>query len=254
MVNTSKLNFQSYNFLPFPVEVFADSGETVFINTALMKLNGITDANTIVGKYNLRTDFICNELMGYREIIKRAFRGETVTISNFAPPVQSLVDLGAIKEKPYESALMEAHLSPVVDCGRLSFVVCVFIVKSIFRGRPEVARAKEYLSRNWRGEFDKHKTAEALGLSASQLYRLFKQYDGSTPGEYHKQCKVEHLKEKLTDKSLTVKAAFEACGEDHKGRIGRVFKEQTGLTPSEYKKGIINEEEAHAKAQRRGGY
>ena len=230
------LNFQSYNFLPFPVEVFADSGEAVFINTALMKLNGITDANTIVGKYNLRTDFVCNELMGYSEIIKRAFRGETVTIPNFTPPVQSLIDLGAVKEKPYESALMEAHMSPVADCGRLSFVVCVFIVKSIFRGRPEVARAKEYLSRNWRGEFDKHKTAEALGLSASHLYRLFKQYDGSTPGEYYRQCKIERLKEQLADKNLTVTEAFKACGEDSRGWMTKIFKEITGLTPGEYKK------------------
>ena len=207
MVNVKAPNFKSYNF------------------------------NKIIGKYNLRTDFICNEIMGHGEIINRAFMGEAVTISNFTPPVQPLVDMGAVKEKPYESVLLEAHLSPVADGRRLLFVVCVFIVKSIFRGRPEVARAKEYLSRNWRGEFDKRETADALGLSTAKLYRLFKQFDDSTPGEYHQQCKIEHLKEQLADKNMTVKEAFKACGENHKGWIAKVFKEYTGLTPTQYRNG-----------------
>ena len=42
-------------------------------------------------------------------------------------------------------------------------------------------------------------------MSVIQLYKLFKQHTYMTPGDYHNQTKVEHIKEKLTDKNLSVK-------------------------------------------------
>ena len=226
---------QILNELPYPFEVFAPEGVAVFVNKALMELHGIKDANLIVGRYNLLTDPVCNDTMGYREIIRRAFNGEEAVIGDFSPPVQELLNRGVITEKPYESACMEARLCPIKDNGKISFVLCFFNVKTIYRGNAVAARIKEYLSRNWQGNFNKKEMARALDMSAAQLYRLFKQHEGTTPGEFHKQCKIEHLKEQLRDKNLTVKAAIKACGEDSRGWMSKAFKEATGLSPGEYR-------------------
>jgi len=226
--------FRSFDLFPFPVEVFANDGTALFVNRSALQLLGIPDSSLIVQKYNLLTDPVCNDLLGHREIIEKAFAGQTMVIPDFKPPIQDLVDRGIIREKPYESALMELYLSPVKDKDTLIFVVCVFIVKSIYRGRPEVVKAKEYISRFWRGKFNPHETAKFLGTSVTQLYRLFKQYDSMTPGEYHRQCKIAHIKEKLADQNLTIKEAFSVCGENNQSWMGRAFTESTGLSPTQW--------------------
>jgi len=241
-MNTARaVNLPSFDLFPFPVGVFAADGSMMFANRTLLELHGMADTGLNVGKYNLLTDPVCNDRMGLRDTIKRVFSGEAVTIQDFRPPVQVLVDRGVIKEKPYESALMEVYLSPIMDKDTLIFVVCVIIVKNIYRGKPEVARAKEYLSLNWRGKYNPRLTAKALDTSVARLYRLFKQYEGMTPGTYHQHCKIEHIKEKLNDKNLTVREAFKACGEDSRGWIQNIFKEMTGVTPTEFRKQKANE-------------
>ena len=235
---------QFYDMFPFPLAVFAADGTAILINKALMKLNGIRDKKHIIGKYNLLDDPVCNGQPGLRDTIKKVFSGKnsagaadnTVVVPDFRPPIQELVNRGVIREKPYESALMEVYLSKITDNGSLAFVVCVFIVKKIFKGNPGAARAKEYISQNWQGKFEPKATAQLLNMSVTQLYRIFKRHAGMTPGEYHRQCKIEHIKEKLDDKSLSIKQVLAACGENSQGSIQRIFKEETGITPAQWRK------------------
>jgi methylphosphotriester-DNA--protein-cysteine methyltransferase len=57
-----------------------------------------------------------------------------------------------------------------------------------------------------------------------------------TPGEYHKKVLVEHIKEKLSDKNLSIKEAFAACGEDSQGWIAKkLFKDIAGITPKQFR-------------------
>jgi len=238
LFDKNEFSLQTFNLFPLPIEIFAPDGTTIFVNSAFLELHRIPDADMILGKYNLLNDPVCNDQMGLRETIERAFRGEEVLIPDFRVPIQDVIDRGIIKEKPFESAIMEVYLSPIMDKGKIIFVLCVFVVKSIFCGKPEVAKAKEYLDLNWRGKFEPHTTAKSLNMSVAQLYNLFKKHIGMTPGEYHKICKIEHIKEKLADKSLTVEEAFRACGEDSKGQIARVFKKITGLSPARWRKQI----------------
>ena len=229
-------SFQPFDLFPFPVEIFAPDGTVVFFNRSGLELNGIKDPELLIGKYNLLHDPVCNDRLGLRETIIRAFHGETVFVPDFRPPIQDLVDRGIIKQKPYESAVMEVYLSPVKDKDNLVFVVGVFIVKSIFRGKPEVARTKEYIHHHWQGKFESEAMAKYMGMGVSNLYKHFKEETGMTPGEYHKKIKIEHIKEKLRDKNLTVKKAFEACGENSNGWVAKkLFKELAGMSPKEWR-------------------
>ena len=230
-----KLLFQIVDMFPIPIEIFEPGGTSIFLNRAGMEVNNITDSGLIVGKYNLLNDPVCNDQMGLREGIQRAFRGEIVSYTDFIPPIQDLVDRGIITEKPYEKAFMDLFLYPVWNREKLAFVVCVFIVKSMYQGRPDVMKAKEYIDKYWERDFNPVSLAKSVNMSVSQLYKLFKQHTGLTPGDYYKKCKVDHIKEKLIDKNLSIKDAFAACGENSRGTYARVFKEATGISPTQFR-------------------
>jgi methylphosphotriester-DNA--protein-cysteine methyltransferase len=101
-------------------------------------------------------------------------------------------------------------------------------------------RAKDYINKHWRNTFDAKETAKAAHVSVSLLYKLFKEQDGMTPGDYHKKRRVERIKEKLADTSLSIAEAFSACGEDSQGRAAKIFKNITGLTPKQYRASLFS--------------
>jgi len=220
---------------PMPIEVFAPDGTSIYVNRALLELNGVADAALLIGKYNLKNDPVCNDLMGLREGIQRAFHGEVVVASDISPPVQDLVDRGVVKEKPYESARLDMHLTPIHREGQLTCVVCVFVVKSIYKGKPDAAKAKRYIESHWQEDFDSQAVAKSVNMSVRQLYNLFSRHVDMTPKEYYNKCKVEHIRERLADKHLTVTEAFAACGEDSRGWLRKVFRDITGMSPKEYR-------------------
>ena len=230
--------FRFLDNFPIPVEIFTPDGTVIFINRAGMELNNIADLNLVVGKYNLLNDPVCNDQLGLRENIQKAFGGEAVFSSDVIAPLQDLMDRGVINEKPFEKSVMDFHLYPVKHNDVLAFVVFVSIVKKLYYGQPDLARVKEYIDSHWRSEFNSHAVAESLDMSERQLYKLFKKHTGMTPGEYYRRCKVERIKEKLADRNVNIKEAFLSCGEDSRGRIARTFKEITGMSPRKYRESL----------------
>ena len=227
--------YQVVDILPYPIEIFAPDGTTVYTNRASLDMVNCKDPTLLIGKYNLLKDPVCMDKLGYRKEIERAFKGETVVVKDFPAPIQDVFERGVIKDKPWEKATMDLFFYPIWQNDKLHFVICVFVVKTLYFGRPEIARAREYIDTHWQDAYDAHKVAGSVSISDRQLYNLFKQYTQTTPGEYYKIRKVEHIKEKLADKNLTIKEVFVSCGEDSHGWFAKVFKEVTGMSPREYR-------------------
>ena len=227
--------FQFLDFFPLPVEVFAPDGTSMFLNRSGLEMNNISDPALVVGKYNLLNDPVCNDQMGMRESIQKAFLGEAVVCFDVVVPIQDLVDRGVINEKPFEKSFADFYLYPIKHKGKLVFVVFFYVVKKMYYGRTDVAKVREYIDTHWQGEFIKEAVAKSVNISVAQLYKLFKEHTGMTPGDYHRKVKVERIKEKLMDKNLSVKEAFAACDEDSRGWMLRVFKELTGMTPTQFR-------------------
>ena len=230
-----ELLFHTFDLFPLPVEIFAPDGTAVFLNRIFMEVNKIPDTGLVVGNYNVLNDPVCNDQMGLRDDIQKAFHGEAVVVYDVAAPIQDLVDRGIIAEKPFEKSLMDWYLYPVKDKGTLVFVVFVCVVKKRYHGRPDLTNAREYMESHWQGDYNAKTVAKSANMSVAQLYKLFKWHTGMTPGNYHKKIKIEHIKENLADKNLSIKQAFAACGEDSRGWIAKVFKKTTGLSPSEFR-------------------
>ena len=230
--------FQVLDMFPIPMEIFAPDGTSVYVNRASMDMLNCKDASLLIGKYNLLKDPVCMDQLGFREDFQRAFGHEKVIVRDFPAPIQDVLDRGVIKEKPFEKAIMDLYFYPIWKDEKLIFVVCVFIVRNMYLGRPDLVKAREYIDSHWQGEYVPEKVAKAVNMSVTQLYRLFKQHTGITPGDYHKKVKIGHIMEKLTDKNLSIKEAFAACGEDSRGWILQVFKEHTGMTPKQYRESL----------------
>ena len=209
LVDNKELMFQVLDMFPIPVEIFDAKGTTVYMNRAGKEWIGIKDVDLLVGKYNVLRDPVM-EQMGLMPGIQRAFRGETVVTYDVVPPIEDVQARGVIDEKPFEKAFTDFHLYPVMNGKKVAFVVFVCVVKKMYQGKPEVAKVKEYMDTHWQGEYDSHAAAKSVHMSVTQLYSLFKQHTGMTPGEYHNKVKVDHIKEKLEDKSLSIKEAFAA--------------------------------------------
>ena len=235
--NNKKVLFQIVEKFPIPVEIFAPDGTVTLINRACLELYNISDAGPVIGKYNLLNDTHYNDHPVFRDIVQKAFRGDAVH-GRFTPPIQNFLDSLIIKEKPFESADIDLYFYPVFNNEALTFVVCVFIVKKLYKGRPEIVKVQEYINNHWKEKFDTKQIAKCVNMGVTQLYGLFNKHIGMTPGDYYRKCKVEYIKEALADKNLSVKDAFSVCGADSRGAYFKIFKELTGLSPSAYRESL----------------
>ena len=237
LIGNQALNYQILDLLPIPIEIFSPDGMCIFGNRALLKLFGMPDPSFVVGKYNFNNDPVCLEIMG-QDVYDRILRGETVFFPNFPAPIQDAIDHGIFPGKPFEAATMDVVFMSVFDGDVLTCIIMLYDVKNVYQGRTEIARAKEYMDSHWLDDFNPDAVAAAVNLSPSHLYALFRQSAGMTLNDYHHKVKVDHIKEKLMDKSLSVAEAFSFCGEDSRGWAAKVFKELTGMTPTEYRNSL----------------
>jgi len=238
LIGNQGLNYQILDLLPIPIEIFAPNGTAIFINRALLELLNIPDADLVVGKYNLKNDPVCLEILG-QVVIDKTFRGETVSIQNFPAPVQDLVDRGVINEKPFESAIMDLFCLPIWDGEVFTCTICFFTIKNMYQGRADIAKAQEYIKQHWQEKFDLDKAAQAANLSHRYFQRMFKEVTGDTPRDYYQNYKIHEIQEKLLDTSLSIEQTFIDCGVDVHGKYFRMFKEITKQTPLEYRKANI---------------
>ena len=229
------LNYQFFDMLPIPVEIFEPDGTCMFVNRAMLEINGGTDIDMLVGHYNLREDPVCIEICG-KESIERAFRGETLTYHDFPAPIQDVMDRGLIDEKPFEAATMDIYTMPLWSKDELVCVVMFFYVNNMYHGRNDMAKAREYIETHWKEDFDIDKIAGSVNMSQRHFRRIFKDIVKETPMEFYQRIKLENIQEKLLDNSLSVEEAFESCGVDSHGSYFKLFKERVGMTPSEFRK------------------
>ncbi len=83
--------------------------------------------------------------------------------------------------------------------------------------------------------------AAAVGLSRSQLTRLFMATYGIGPAERVRQLRIELGRRLLVETTLSVKEIAHACGFLQANHFGRVFQRETGLLASDFRAGKTQE-------------
>ncbi len=224
------------DFFPYPIQVYDPEGTSVLVNKAMLDEYNLTTPEMIIGKYNIFKDPYIIELNGV-DTVKRAFRGETLYLTDIKVPLEDIVDRYGIKDLDVVAAYQDITLFPIFDDNKkVIYVVALLINRRVYRGKNEIERAREYIETNWFNKFDLNEAAKTACLSKAHFSKLFKKHTGVTPLEYYTNYKISKLKEKLRDPNLSITQAFAACNMDYNGYAARLFREKTGLTPSEYRK------------------
>lgn len=234
-----KLLFQIVDFFPMPIEVFDPDGTTVYANRAALEMWNISGMEQIVGQYNLKKDPVVNDAMGLREYVRRAFEGETLSVSDVKVAQEDMSARYEAKQENFdvEALYTDIHSFPIWDGNQqIAYIINVFITTRIYQGRSDISKAREYIETHWLEAFSLEKIAQAVNLSRFHFARLFKKHTAMTPYVYYQELKLKRLAEALCDSACSVSEAFATCGIDYKGPYLRLFKEKTGMTPSQFRK------------------
>lgn len=97
---------------------------------------------------------------------------------------------------------------------------------------PVFRRAKEYIEDNFLELCRLHEVAEAMGMDASYISRLFKRYYHTTPYALILQRKMEYALELLQTRQLSVQRVAELTGFSDPFHFSRTFKKIKGISPS----------------------
>ncbi len=237
------LLFQIVDLFPMPIEIFSPDGTTVFANRAFLEEYNISGPEQIVGLYNILQDPVVNDELGLREYVRRAFEGETLSVSDIKVPFDDMSNRYDARKSDFNVDAMFKDITsfPIWDHSKnIAYIVNVFVTNRIYQGRSDISKAREYIETHCMEEFNMDQVAKSANLSRYHFARLFKKHTSMTPYSYYQEIKIKMLKEKLYDKHLSITQAFAACGEDYKGNFLRVFKEKTGMTPSQYRKTTLH--------------
>lgn len=77
--------------------------------------------------------------------------------------------------------------------------------------------------------------AAGLGIGYSGFRRMFREYTGLSPAQYHLQLRLNTARELLRTTTLPIASIGQRVGFDSAYYFARIFREKTGLTPSAYR-------------------
>jgi AraC family transcriptional regulator len=221
---------------PYPIGIYAPDGTSVMVNKAMLAEYHVISPDMVVGKYNVFKDpYIVAS--GYLPVLKRAFQGETVFFRDIRVPLEEIAERYGIRDLDMEAVYQDITVFPLLDDEKRVIYVAAFLInRRVYRGKDEIAKAKEYIESHWQEPFDLSATAKAACLSKAHFTKLFKKHTGITPHKYYINYKISKLRQKLLDTNLSIAQAFAACNMNYNGHSARIFKDKTGVSPSAYRK------------------
>lgn len=221
---------------PYPLQIFTPDGTLVKVNSAFLTEFRLSDYGCIEGCYNVKKESVLANC-GLKDVIARAFDGEALVVQDFVLPLQALSECLGLPTTGRETVFTDLAIIPIYNSKKqLVYVINMLLIKRKFNERSEIKEAINLINTNWKEEFSIDRLARSVNLSRSYFCRLFKQHTGLTPHEYYTNCKIEKLKQALSDPNKTVEQAFTYCGVKYHGYYARIFREKTGLTPSQFRK------------------
>lgn len=99
-----------------------------------------------------------------------------------------------------------------------------------------IRRLLEEIEANPGSDWTIRSMAQAIGLSHSQVSRLFLVYVGSTPATYVRVVRLRRAEMLLSESHLSVKEIAYLVGFRGASHFSKEFKSKTGLSPSEYRR------------------
>ena len=99
----------------------------------------------------------------------------------------------------------------------------------------KINEARALIKNNIENELSPEEIAKKLGLGYSWFRRMFKEYTGVSPVQYHLQNKLMKAKEFLTTTDKNISEIAYALHFENVGQFSTFFKKKEGITPSEFR-------------------
>lgn len=103
-------------------------------------------------------------------------------------------------------------------------------------GDPHVARAAEFMARNFSNSVNVDEISRISGLSRRALEQRFKETTGETLAGALRRIRAEHACKLLLQTEMAVYEIAQKLAYDDEKHFSRYFKKETGLTPSAYRR------------------
>jgi AraC-like DNA-binding protein len=94
---------------------------------------------------------------------------------------------------------------------------------------------------NLASNLNMEKLADDLNIGYSNFRKMFKNYTGISPAQYHLSLRIQQAKDLLNNTDLSIKEITYQLGFNSIDYFSRVFKSKTGKTPTDYKTAHIGE-------------
>ncbi|MGC4014131.1 MAG: helix-turn-helix domain-containing protein [Luteolibacter sp.] len=101
-------------------------------------------------------------------------------------------------------------------------------------------RARRYIEENFREPLELGTIAQAVGLSAAYLCRVFRKKTGFTTTGYLGRCRIEAAKEELLNPERRITSIAFNVGFQTLSQFNRTFTRQCGVSPSEWRKNQLS--------------
>ena len=179
--------------------------------------------------------------------ISGEYAGELVRSAGVTPE-NPIVDLGRYAETAlgiaysiYDDMSLLQQNTPAALGGLLRLMA--YIAQSRYDASPQrsaAAGADSYQRALWLLNANHHRTdfhvedvASFVGLSRSQLFRIFKAQGGRSPQAVLAELRLSHAKRLLSGTALSLTEVALSSGFSSAARLGEVFRNVLGVTPTQ---------------------
>ena len=100
----------------------------------------------------------------------------------------------------------------------------------------KINEARDIIKNNTESYISQEDIAKQLGLGYSWYRRMFKEYTGVSPAQYHLQQKIMKAKELLTTTDKNISEIAYSFHFENVCQFSTFFKKKEGITPSEFRK------------------
>lgn len=96
-------------------------------------------------------------------------------------------------------------------------------------------KAADYIRRNYMYDISVAGVSAYVGIDRSYLYRLFRQWQDTSPQAYLLRCRIEAAQRMLLESDYTVTEIAFSCGFRNISAFSKAFRAATGLSPSRFR-------------------
>ena len=148
--------------------------------------------------------------------------------------------LEGLYKRAYEAALEEAAFSQQLMAGIVNHLIGLMYSldrnRQLSRNQQQVdmiSRARMRIRESLESDLTIQQIAEELGVSYSNLRKLFKEHTGLSPATYQQELHLLRAKELLTTTQLSIKEIAYRLNFESPDYFSAKFKAKMGLKPSE---------------------